>query len=551
MRNENFMSDSDIKKIVIWLKTETDIPEAEIDSLPLKQGIPFGDAGSLIWNVIPKYVLDRDEQLFKLEQFTRELNMLLPIEEITPENAGILKAAGIMTAGDLVEKNPLDVFSLADFEPGNLILTLHTYSLDFSDMKRTEAMKKYEEKARILISDGLIDSSDADELSLLANELGLTSAETSYLLCSVSASYSEENPGKDFPVVYRLVTDEDASAFVSACQDNYEETLETNHGVKSSPDVVQKKLAEILFGILDLADYSLYADLHNFKFLIRDEQLHEEDEVTIPDLFTKALTIASELSTHTGAEESFIHDVSVPEAEQMFSDYCIPGSYFLPVDVSYSVLIPEDIRAKFADIRNLGQDVLDVISDVFLTESELIDNSMKIVDKGLEINLKLRHLFSVEDGTDYSNIQYENIGNKLGQECGFALNRFFENLSGESFDVPKILFREELSASRPVLFHDERGRRIEVDDAAIEKYSMTPEEFAKELSPSMCRFAGTSVFEEVQRFRQEQVVFKDFLKEHPYIKEYADKYMKTLAERQEKGKKKVRNSGLPERGQGR
>ena len=191
--------------------------------------------------------------------------------------------------------------------------------------------------------------------------------------------------------------------------------------------------------------------------------------------------------------------------------------YIIPVDIKYSFAYKPN-----PSVRDEQQVLVDSICDLFIEDSEIIDKKVNSLPGGkFNIEFILRHDFAIEPGTDYFNLKFDNINDRILYE----MNNIIKN--NEKLHCFTI---DSIESFIPEEFHV-RKNLVLINDETIENFSKTPEEYLKELSPEMVSFAGSSMWREEERFTSDKNNFLEIMETYPAIKNYVEKKWDLLKEK--------------------
>lgn len=250
------------------------------------------------------------------------------------------------------------------------------------------------------------------------------------------------------------------------------------------------------------------------KFWIEDNETREVKEASLPEIVALAERIAEE-------NEQPLHKEIIASAFR-------PKEVLLPVDVRYVFSLPEGTEPDYnfpvydkdgSSDLSLEKRSVAAIRRCFQWPSDVVELKTRWVEGKHKILATFRHHFAVSSATDYTNLVYAEIDDKLQSLCGRALSDEFGN--GE-----KVLF-SELTAFRPERFVSPKtGRGVVVDERAARKFAMTPEEYSLALDLAEVKKSGSTVANEVKRFMSEKADYEVVLEENPALKKWADSVVK-------------------------
>lgn len=191
--------------------------------------------------------------------------------------------------------------------------------------------------------------------------------------------------------------------------------------------------------------------------------------------------------------------------------------YIIPVDIKYSFAYKPN-----PSVRDEQQVLVDSICDLFIEDSEIIDKKVNSLPGGkFNIEFILRHDFAIEPGTDYFNLKFDNINNRILNE----MNNIIKN--NEKLHCFTI---DSIESFIPEEFHI-RKNLVLINDETIENFSKISEEYLKELNPEMISFAGSSMWREEERFTADKNNFFEIMEKYPAIKNYVEKKWDLLKEK--------------------
>ena len=199
--------------------------------------------------------------------------------------------------------------------------------------------------------------------------------------------------------------------------------------------------------------------------------------------------------------------------------------YIIPVDIKYSFTYKPN-----QSVRDEQQLLVDSICGLFIEDSEIIDRKVNSLPGGkFNIEFILRHDFAIEPGTDYFNLKFDNINDRILYEMNNIIKNN-EKLHCFTIDSIKSFIPEE--------FHV-RKNLVLINDETIENFSKTPEEYLKELNPEMVSFAGSSMWREEDYFISGKNNFLEIMEKYPAIKNYVEKKWDLLKEKSLQHEKEV------------
>lgn len=265
------------------------------------------------------------------------------------------------------------------------------------------------------------------------------------------------------------------------------------------------------------------------KFWIEDNETREVKEASLPEIVALAERIAEE-------NEQPLHKEIIASAFR-------PKEVLLPVDVSYVFRLPEgtypDYRFTFYDKsghegeRPVKRSV-DAVRGCFQWPSNVVELKQNWVNGRHKIIATFRHHIAVSKETDYRNLNYAEIEDKLQALCGRALNDEFEK-------DQEILF-DEVKAFRPEKFISQKnGRVVVVDEIEAKKFTMTPEEYSLSLDLEKVKAEGSTVAEKVKRFMADKADYEAVLDGNPALKKWAESVVQEVKKKTAKPAMKVFN----------
>jgi len=191
--------------------------------------------------------------------------------------------------------------------------------------------------------------------------------------------------------------------------------------------------------------------------------------------------------------------------------------YIISVDIKYSFTYKPN-----QDVAEEKQLLVDSICDLFIEGTESVDQKTKSLPGGkFNIEFILRHDFSIEPGSDYFNLNFDNINDRILYE----MNNIIKN--NEKLHCFTI---DSIESFIPEEFHV-RKNLVLINNETIENFSKTPEEYLKELNPEMVSFAGSSMWREEERFTSDKNNFLEIMERYPAIKNYVEKKWDLLKEK--------------------
>jgi hypothetical protein len=451
-----------------------------------------------------------------------EINDLLqtPLENLKynfPESLRkvFLKSAKekeLHTLGDLLEKTPEELSEIAGSK--NVACAIQAvnelgieYGEDFLESQMNKSREEYMAAFRKFISDNEIDPYELHQLEELKEKLGLSDSEVK----SMTGEYIKERYKNTIltPVVAKRLTPdnpEDIHRFAECFNEHKAELMEKiaeENTEKPAPYLndMNERIASIVLESLEFDDsWTVYADFDHNKFWREDKYNEECEEVSQNHL----VDMADDIIHSWHRDETTISENKIVEDMESFYDRQI----LVPVDIKYNFNIPEEIITK-----DSVRESLDVIADLFNTESSLIDSDIKDSDNDLDVSFEIRHNLVCSPDTNYDNINFAEINNNMQYLAGKSLN--------EHFGVKQKILFFDLSSHIPEKFYDERNRLIAtVNSDSIREFAQSSEEFSRSLDLKTLRIVGTSVWKETEHFEQEKNQFLSVLEKNPLLKSY-------------------------------
>ena len=425
----------------------------------------------------------------------------------------------IHTLGDLLEKTPEELSEIAGSKNAACAIQAVNelgieYGEDFLREQMNDSQEKYMTVFRNFISDNEIDPYELHQLEQLQEKLGLSDFDVkamtnSYINTNYKSSYFQ-------PVVAkRLFPDnlDDIHRFAECFNNHKAELIQKmaeENTEKPAPYLndMSERIAIIVLNTLEIDDgWTLYADFDHNKFWREDKYNEECEEVSQNHL----VDMADDIVHSWHRDGTTISENKIIEDMESFYDRQI----LVPIDIKYNFIIPKEIVTK-----NSAQESLDVITDLFNTESSLIDSDIKDSDNGLDVSFEIRHNLVCSPNTNYDNINFAEINNNMQYLAGKSLN--------EHFGVEQKILFSDLSSHIPEKFYDERNNLIAtVNSDSISEFSQSSEEYSRSLDLEILREAGSSVWKETERFMQKKNQFLSVLEKNPLLNFYVqDKWSK-------------------------
>ena len=446
------------------------------------------------------------------------------------------------TLGDLLDKTPEELSEFAGTKnAAGVIKTVSElgieYGKDFLEEQRNRSLAEYMSTFRKFISDNEIDPYELHQLEDLKEELGLSDSEV--MTCEskiVTARY--KNTSINPILAKRLISDDahDIHLFAECFNEHKTELMkkiaeEFPHSPTPYLNDMNERIAGIVLESLELeGGWAVYADFDHNKFWREDKYNEEFEEVSQNHL----VDMVDDIVHSWHRDGTTVSENKIIEDMESFYDRQI----LVPVDIKYNFTLPKEVITDASTgLYNpeSAQESLDVITDLFNTESSLIDSDIKDSDNGLDVSFEIRHHLVCSPDTNYDNINFSEINNNMQYFAGKALN--------EHFGVEQKILFSDLSSHIPEKFYDEHGRRIAtVNNEIIDVFALSSEEFQKSLSLERLSFTGTSVWKETERFEQEKNQFLSVLEKNPLLKSYVqDKWIKRLKEKEIERQKSEEN----------
>ncbi len=416
------------------------------------------------------------------------------------------------TLGDLLDKTPEELSEFAGTKnAAGVIKTVNElgieYGKDFLEEQRNRSLAEYMATFRKFISDNEIDPYELHQLEDLKEELGLSDSDV--MTCEskiVTARYQNTNIN---PILAkRLISDDahDIHMFAECFNEHKTELMEKiaeefPHWPKPYLNDMGERIAGIVLESLELdGGWAVYADFDHNKFWREDKYNEEFEEVSQSHL----VDMADDIVHSWHRDGTTVSENKIIEDMESFYDRQI----LVPVDIKYNFTLPKGILTK-----DSAQESLDVITDLFNTESSLIDSDIKNSDNGLDVSFEIRHNLVCSPDTNYDNINFSEINNNMQYLAGKSLN--------EHFGVEQKILFSDLLSHIPEKFYDEHGRRIAtVNSDTIKEFSQSSEEFSRRLDLKTLSIVGTSVWKETERFEKEKNQFLSVLEKNPLLKSY-------------------------------
>lgn len=449
---------------------------------------------------------------------------------------GVLEKMKIKTLGDLLLADPAETEDkLASMgASASIFLRLsywaESFGYDWGSGLVDEALElaKKEWKAGYLkaASDGLIDPAETWALRDLAERLSLDSDDCAKIEEECLPSLGGEKPLKS---VWLATRAEGFSGWFERNKFKVAKSFAAENGglVPAFGDV--SSAADTLVRTLMYGGKSAHACYGANKFWIEDNETREVKEASLPEIVALAERIAEE-------NEQPLHKEIIASAFR-------PKEILLPVDVSYVFRLPEgtypDYRFTFFDKsghegeRPVKRSV-DAIRGCFQWPSNVVELKQNWVNGRHKIIATFRHYIAVSKETDYRNLNYAEVEDKLQALVGAALN--------EAFGTNKEILFDEVKASRPEKFISQKtGRDVVVDEIEAKKFTMTPEEYSLSLDLEKVKAEGSTVAEKVKRFMAEKADYEAILDENPALKKWAESAVQEVKKKTAKPAMKVFN----------
>ena len=425
----------------------------------------------------------------------------------------------LYTLGDLLDKTPEELSKIAGSKnAGCAIQAVNElgieYGEDFLEAQLNKSREEYMETFRKFISDNEIDPHELQQLEDLKEELGLSDSDVK----SMTGEYVKErykNTTLTPVVAKRLIPDNpnDIRMFAECFNEHKAEIMEEKakeNPQKPAPYLndMNERIAGIVLESLELdGGWAVYADFDHNKFWRENKYNEEFEEVSQNHL----VDMADDIVHSWHRDGTTISENKIIEDMESFYDRQI----LVPIDIKYNFIIPKEIVTK-----NSAQESLDVITDLFNTESSLIDSDIKDSDNGLDVSFEIRHNLVCSPNTNYDNINFAEINNNIQYLAGKALN--------EHFGIEQKILFSDLSSHIPEKFYDERNNLIAtVNSDSISEFSQSSEEYSRSLDLEILREAGSSVWKETERFMQKKNQFLNVLEKNPLLNFYVqDKWSK-------------------------
>lgn len=472
--------------------------------------------------IIEKYNL-------KSEQEIREL-LETPVEHLDFGKSEIihirklLKSEGINTLGDLISINPHEYlnderFNFSETLVSDIIESIRKTGIDYGAEFAAEIQFQHEteyiETYKECISDSIIDPAEKIKLKELQEELKLSDDVVQKITKDYRELYNIEKPTE----AVLLEPDNSKAAHDLMFEFNYnkfaiaEQMKDKNGNIPNLPEM-SDEAASAVIDILDACEYSLYLDSYNSKFWIEDRQNNTFDEVDFPYILNKSRNI-----TFEWANDNTIGEPRSTEREyyKLLNAFFPEDSILIPIDVRYQFELPANIATDYDNIgRNAIERIYGCINSAIKWPNELIKNDTKYVynpEPNMQYDFTFRHYTNVDSDAEYSKLNYEAIADE---------NKFYlEQLFKEEFGKDIVTFKS-VTSSRPVEFHTDRNRLVQVDDWHIEFFKDSPEEYSKHLDLKTLAFVHSSVADEVRSFIEQKNEFLEILENNPVLKKFVD-----------------------------
>lgn len=449
---------------------------------------------------------------------------------------GVLAKMKIKTLGDLLLADPAETEDkLASMgASASIFLRLsymaESFGYDWGSGLVDAALElaKEEWKASYLkaASDGLIDPAETWALRDLAERLSLDSDDCAKIEEECLPSLDGKKPLKS---VWLATRAEGFSGWFERNKFEAAKSFAAENGglVPAFGDV--SSAADTLVRTLMYGGKSAHACYGANKFWIEDNETREVKEASLPEIVALAERIAEE-------NEQPLHKEIIASAFR-------PKEILLPVDVSYVFRLPEgtypDYRFTFFDKsghegeRPVKRSV-DVIRGCFQWPSNVVELKQNWVNGRHKIIATFRHYIAVSKETDYRNLNYAEIEDKLQALVGAALN--------EAFGTNKEILFDEVKASRPEKFISQKtGRDVVVDEIEAKKFTMTSEEYSLSLDLEKVKAEGSTVAEKVKRFMTDKADYEAVLDGNPTLKKWAESVVQEVKKKTAKPAMKVFN----------
>lgn len=466
------------------------------------------------------------------EDLERPVQVVLaqsPEGDALADNAlgGVLAKMKIKTLGDLLLADPAETEDkLASMgASASIFLRLsywaESFGYDWGSGLADAALKlaKEEWKASYLkaASDGLIDPAETWALRDLAERLSLDSDDCAKIEEECLPSLGGKKPLKS---VWLATRAEGFSGWFERNKFEAAKSFAAENGgfIPAFGDV--SAAADTLVRTLMYGGKSAHACYGANKFWIEDNETREVKEASLPEIAALAERIAEE-------NEQPLHKEIIASAFR-------PKEVLLPVDVRYSFNIPKSAAANYqaADYKERPEAVsLRAIRGCFQWPSEVVEFN----DQYLEESYTIRHYIAVSKETDYKNLNYAEIEDKLQALVGAALN--------EAFGTNKEILFSEVKAFRPERFVSplNDGKVYVVNEKNAKVFAMTPEEFSLSLNLDEVKKSGGTVAERVKRFMSSKAEYEAILAENPALKKWAESVVQEEKKKTAKPAMKVFN----------
>lgn len=433
---------------------------------------------------------------------------------------GVLEKMKIKTLGDLLLADPAETEDkLASMgASASIFLRLsywaESFGYDWGSGLVDEALElaKKEWKAGYLkaASDGLIDPAETWALRDLAERLSLDSDDCAKIEEECLPSLGGEKPLKS---VWLATRAEGFSGWFERNKFKVAKSFAAENGglVPAFGDV--SSAADTLVRTLMYGGKSAHACYGANKFWIEDNETREVKEASLPEIVALAERIAKE-------NEQPLHKEIITSAFR-------PKEVLLPVDVRYEYKLPDEA------VGRPGEDPmarsLKAIRGCFQWPSQVVS-----WDGWINVGVTMRHYIAVSKETDYRNLDYAEVEDKLQALVGTALN--------EAFGKKKEILFSEVKAFRPEKFISQKtGRDVVVDEIEAKKFTMTPEEYSLSLDLEKVKAEGSTVAEKVKRFMAEKADYEAILDENPALKKWAESAVQEVKKKTAKPAMKVFN----------
>lgn len=286
--------------------------------------------------------------------------------------------------------------------------------------------------------------------------------------------------------------------------------------------VMTDEMAKAILDIIDVSNHNLYVDFYpdskqTSKFYI---EARNDDYWKATDNVLEVIDFADRVVEEWHRDETTITENKYYDIVKSIVE-C--DDILLPMDIRFHFTLPNEVYDKYFYDEN-GNYKFDASEKLLSSITDTLKHKWYLENIGNPLN---RHNFNddyvlrcnlvVKEGTDYSNIQYNDIENVLLYQFAMALNK---ELGLDYKSENRIKF-DTFSAEMPTEFQIDNELVI-VNKENFLEYKQTPEEFANSLALSLLRVAHSTVYNEVAHFMSEQKAFNKVLKENPLLKKYAE-----------------------------